>query len=439
MRPGPALLRCWPLALAGLAVVAGAGVMAILPETWRQRPLPFAGAALLIGAAMLAASAWVARQGAGRAGVAIILVSAALAHVLATGLEHSDDVNRYLIEGRQILHGQNPYAVPPADPAARVLVAPEIAAAANHPERTAIYPPLALFAHAGVAAIDPTPRGMTVAMLLVAAALVWASLALIRTQGGEPGQVVMVAWNPVLIAFTSGEAHHDALAGLLVLAALLAGAAAPGRMLFVAGLAVLAKPFAVAALPVLLHAARWRGWWIPPAVALIAVAPFLAAGDGLWRSAGVFAGWHHHGALEPWFRLALEAWLPAAWLGTTVRIGLVLAAAGVWWWAVWRRRAHLPPAQAVAWSLIALLLALPTLHAWYLTILVGVLPFARSRAALLWTALAGTYWLHGLGMGPGVSWAEVPVVTLAAHAPVLVLFAWELLRMREELACPPAA
>jgi hypothetical protein len=67
--------------------------------------------------------------------------------------------------------------------------------------------------------------------------------------------------------------------------------------------------------------------------------------------------------------------------------------------------------------LALLLLVSPTMHPWYLTLLVALLPFSPSRALAAWTAAAAIYWLHGVAMPEGVPWAEWPWATVLAHLP----------------------
>jgi len=91
-------------------------------------------------------------------------------------------------------------------------------------------------------------------------------------------------------------------------------------------------------------------------------------------------------------------------------------------------RASLGQTSAGMLALAMLLLCLPTLHPWYLMLLVPLIPLMRRpTGALVWCALAPIYWLHGVGMlEHGGTWTEDRVVSVVAHLPAVLLLAWDL-------------
>jgi len=243
--------------------------------------------------------------------------------------------------------------------------------------------------------------------------LLMTALSLLAAQRNKPTLVVAIAWNPVLVLFATGEGHHDIVAAAVLALAFYALHHKLARTSIVLGaLAALLKPFALAALPVLLAATTWRHSWIPPLVALLSYLPFLDAGHGLIASLLTFgADMQYHGALEPLLRGMTQS-------PTIVR--LMLAAmfiTGLVW--LHRRSNGEQHASRAARSLALLLLCLPTLHPWYYMLLVALLPFTKSRALLAWTVAAPIYWLHGVVIGNG-EWAEWTWATSLAHLPFVV-------------------
>ncbi len=427
-RPDPEdrLRPWWPLIPLGLASLGALGVMVSRSGSWRDEPWLFAGCALLMGAVFLLGLALVRSRSIPRSGVVWILTVGVLLNLLSTGLWHSDDVHRYVIESRQILAGQNPYAVPPAAPEARALVSPAVYDQINHPEMTAIYPPVSLIAEAGVQAVLPGLSGFTVAACATSLLAIALALLLMRRHGLPSALILAVAWNPVLPLFASGEAHNDILMAVLLLAALLL--ATHGRMaaaVVTATLAALVKPFAALALPALLAHTGWRRWWLVPLTAVLVYLPFASAGSGLFASMLAFGGsMHFHGALDPWIRLALTGVVPPEQLESAVRLVLLAMLSGGLAW-LWLRRGSAPLPTLTVRLLGLFLLCLPTLHPWYFIGIVVLLPFARSWALPLWTACAGIYWLHGVRILAIGDWAETPWVTALAHLPVVALMLWE--------------
>jgi hypothetical protein len=413
----------WPLLPLGVTAWGMLGHLAWRDTSWREEPVRFAFGLGVLGACYLAGLALVRSRTVPRLAVAWILVVGVGLNLLGTGLWHSDDLYRYAVEGRQVLAGQNPYALPPADSAARSLVDPRIAERVNHPQMTAIYPPVAVAVHAGVQAVKPGLWGFTVLACACALVASGAALILLRRLGQPEGLVLAVAWHPVLPVFISGEAHHDILAALGVLAMLvLLRSGRPWLAHVVVALAALVKPFALAAVPALIQASGWRRLAWLPFIALVSYLPFLGAGSGLYASLVTFGGsMHFHGALDPWLRLAGRPLLSEAWLEPLIRVVLatVLLGGGAW---LWRRRHGLTPEQLAIAGLGLLLVCLPTLHPWYLSILVVLLPWSRSWALPVWTVWVPLcYWLHGAAMLRAGTWIEDPWVTASAHLlPALV-------------------
>lgn len=417
------------LPVAGCAAVLLLLVLVLHDGSWRTAPVLHGGVALGLGACMLLGLARVRAAAVTRRELGWILAVGAALILLGMGLPVSDDVNRYAVEGQQILHGRNPYAQAPV--AAQDLVSPEIAAGVNHPDMTAIYPPLWMLLSTSVQGLWPGLHGYQALGALAGLTCVLLVLLLLRRTGRPLALVIAVAWNPLLPLFASGEAHLDAVMAALLLGACLASLPAEGggrgRSWLAWSLlsaAILVKPFAAAALPAFLHAGRWRGWWLPLLLIPVAYVPFLGAGSGLTASLLSFGSWHFHGALEPLLRGAFGWFLEGPALATTVRVVLVLAlAAGAWW--IWHARSGLALPQLILRFATVLLLCLPTLHAWYLLLLVPLLPWSCGWALPLWTALGGMYVLHGVRIQQQGSWVETPWVTALAHLPALALLLWE--------------
>jgi hypothetical protein len=425
------MIPWWPLLPLGSVAIAIISILAWRDASWREEPVLFAGGALALGAVMLAGLAIARTRPLPRPAIAWILAVGVALNLLGTGLWHSDDVNRYAVEGAQILAGQNPYAIPPGDPRATALVEPTIAARVNHPHMTAIYPPVALGFEALVMAVHPGLPGFTALACVGSLALIVLALALLRATGAAPGLVVAVAWNPVLPIFASGEAHNDIVMAALLVGGVLLAVRGHGRSaVLLVILAALVKPFAAIALPAIFWRVGWHRVGIVAIVAMLAYLPFLGAGSGLVASLLTFGGsLHYHGALDPWLRLALRPLLPAEALEPAIRgVLLVALLCGLAW--VWRRRAALPLPTLVLHLAAMLLVCLPTLHPWYLCLIVGLLGAARGWTLPVWTACAGIYWFHGVGMLRVGEWVEDPVVTALAHLPAAVVLAVETWRRR---------
>ena len=408
----------WPLLPLGAVTLGTMALLAGTSATWRQQPWFFTACGLTIGTCYVAGLKLVRSARASLPSFAWILAVGILLQVLATGLPLADDVSRYAVEGMQWLEQQNPYSSPPL--AATAIAGEELVARVNHAEMTSIYPPLMLQLHAGVMAVWPGQMGFRALALCSIGALTVMVLALLVATKRSPALVLALLWNPVLAIFSAGEAHHDVVMATALVAALLALQYRRDRSsIALASVAALFKPFAVIALPFLLVATSWRYLWIPLLLAFCAYLPFAAAGHGLIASLFTFGGsMHFHGALEPPLRVLLAAVLPGDYVAAAVRILLASALVGGMVWLHLRTRNE--PTESRVIRVVALLLVcLPTLHPWYFTLLVALLPFSPSRVLAAWTAAAPVYWLHGVAMPEGAVWAEWPWATTLAHLPFL--------------------
>ncbi len=136
----------------------------------------------------------------------------------------SDDVLRYLWDGRVAAAGQNPYLLPPAAPELTPL-RDDLWRRLPHRQIPTVYPPLAVAAFS-IAARLPFPilswKLLVTGADLAACALL---LRLARQLGLPAGRTVWYAWNPMVALEVAGHGHVDVLgvaAALAVVSILLA-------------------------------------------------------------------------------------------------------------------------------------------------------------------------------------------------------------------------
>ena len=422
-----ALVMCGLFALACYINLADLGY-------WRQHPVEAAWSGLGAGIAYLIACLLVLKPKLGRWHLAAIIGFALAFRVAAFGIPVSDDLNRYIVEGKQMAYGHNPYIHAPADEVTRQLLNPEvlderILAGVNHPEWTAIYPPVTLYFEMLVSHIDSRLIAMNVAFV-ICELLALAFIAAILLRLSLPlHYIALAAWNPLGPIWFAGEGHNDSLMALLIAFAIWLGIRGRERGRVVAmSLAALAKPFAVWMLLPSIDRLEWKWLAVPPLIALLCYLPFIQAGTGVLSSFGRFGGeLHFHGVLYPLYQLLLSFVLPQAILGTGVVLALV--ATLIYGSVIIFKRSN-DEAGHVGLTgnlLLLLLICLPTMHPWYAIPLVCLLPiYRRSIAAFVWTAMMPVYWLHGIAMQKVDMWTEDPWVTTLAHTPMLLLIIWEI-------------
>jgi alpha-1,6-mannosyltransferase len=239
------------------------------------------------GAVYLIAIGLVWRSAPSRRAMTVILgvaVAARIAVVLAPPYL-SNDVYRYVWDGRVIAAGINPYRYVPADPRLAALRDPEIFPNINRSNyaRT-IYPPVAEMTFFAVTRVSASPVAMKTAMVVFEAIAAALLLRLLRSSGQPASRIVVYLWHPLPLWEFAGSGHIDAAIVAMVALALWSRRHAAG---WLAGLALaggtLAKFYPAAIFPALWRRRDWRMPAVFAAVVILAYLPFVGAG---WRVFG---------------------------------------------------------------------------------------------------------------------------------------------------------
>jgi alpha-1,6-mannosyltransferase len=247
---------------------------------------PFIAIALLQGAAW-AAAAIITRRLHGRPIMILILGTAALLRVvaLAAPVFLSDDINRYMWDGRVQAAGINPYRYVPTDPELAWLrddvVFPNINRNNYAPT---IYPPVAQMLFLLANRLGGTVLAVKLVLVAMEAGCICALLLVLRAAKAPKEQILLYVWHPLPVWEIAGSGHIDAAMVAFVALALLA--AISGRP--VCSGAALAAATLVKFFPVVLAPALWRpaksnggDWrWLAAFVTVIFAAylPYIGAG-----------------------------------------------------------------------------------------------------------------------------------------------------------------
>lgn len=319
----------------------------------------------------------------------------------------STDQFRYSWEGRLVTLGISPYRYAPADPAL-ITYHSQVWSLVQQKETTSPYPPLAQLTGAadyllfGESLVGPKIAAIFFD-LLNCLALLW----LLKLYGMDLRRIILYSWCPLPILEFGISGHNDAPMLFLVLVAIgLAARRKPALSAVVLGLATLAKFTALFGLPLFLvnwwqsgseangsNSRKW-GWrtallsrerlWVYPALTLTVVGagylPFMVMGQGAIGSLFEYTGsWRDNDSLV--FQLTAD------YLGLAVaKIGslLVLGIGG--------GLLAFHPGLAVELSLprrlmllfgLTLLVA-STVHPWYLSWLVVLLPLVYGQEFRGW-------------------------------------------------------
>jgi alpha-1,6-mannosyltransferase len=307
--------------------------------------------------------------------------------LLSSHPDLSDDVYRYIWDGKVQNMGINPYAYAPSDPRLKPFHSSDLPGRVNFPHLVSLYPPAAQGAFALAYAIfHESLTGMKALFVLfhLGAVLLFYRILGIRKQ--PPVLLLLYAWNPLPIMETSVNGHLDPLFLFFTLLALFFFYR--GRTFFAGfslGLSILSKVIPLIAVPPFL-------WEIGKGKDKAKRIMLFLAGIG----APVFLFWlpyrhsirnltlsvlhysSHWYFNNPFFQLLL------VFFHDNVRAhrfaGLVLAGALA---CVLLRFRSLE--KKIFYTFLLFVLLNPTVHPWYLIVLVGLLAVQTEPVVFFWS------------------------------------------------------
>lgn len=351
--------------------------------------------------------------------------------VLPSAPSLSEDVYRYLWDGRLVSEGVNPYPRAPDDPAL-ARFHDDLRGRLNHAEVPTIYPPAAQLLFGAVARVEPSPLAWKLAMLSLEVPL-WIALgSLLRRRGVPAERILIFAWNPLVIIESYAGGHVDlVVAAFLTLTLALAEARRPLSAGCSFALAALTKYTALLLAPFFLRRREFKLLAAAAAAAALLFLPFAEAGRSLWTGLAVYlTHWEYNGALYPLARAVAGS-------GNAARLLLagVLLVATV---AISFRARSAVGALVALWT--AYLLVSPTVFPWYLVPLIALLPVVPDAGLLVFSGLIALSYLplpvyQATGVWGLPGW--IPAVEYGGLAAVWAGVALNRARKRGAAKAPP--
>jgi alpha-1,6-mannosyltransferase len=402
----------WPLLAlaASLLALSAAGA-----ATVNRLDDPKIGVFLLLQAVPYAIATWLVLRGAaegvasGRALATILLVGIAMRCLLLPGTPVSDDLFRYIWDGRVQAAGINPYLhIPSAEvlaPLRDSAIYPNINRAQYAPT---IYPPASQIVFYVVTRISEAPIAMKAAMLAFEGLAVWAMLRLLALRGLPRSRILLYAWHPLPLWEFARSGHVDVVAiAFLLLAFLAAERRSPTLAGIAFGAGALVKYFSLVTAPAVYR--RWD-WRFPVAfVATVAMLylPYIGAGpkvfgflgsyiseEGLDRGSGIFL-WQLFGAIVALPPQAFAVYV----LGAATIMGAL---------ALFVLMRPMPGGDLAGGMMLAVaftLLVSPH-YAWYFAWLVPFLCFCPAVGVIYLTCASGALYF---AQWPPTVWQAIPI------------------------------
>jgi hypothetical protein len=356
---------------------------------------------------------------------AVIILLAACCRLLFVfhPVSLSDDIYRYLFDGRQLLSGVNPYTLSPVEAGRSNASMVALAEKVNHSELVTLYPPAAQLLFAA-GALSGSVTGMKLFLIGLDLLLILLILRLLSALELPSWRAIFYAWHPLSVIEIAASGHIDGAGILFVFLALCAcfprprggkdflkGPADsdfPGNRVFlpftggvVFSIAVLVKLFPVVFLPGYLRFLRGHGRWFFllgfVIGCLLLMLPFLPdIRNSLATLQRYGATWEFSGFLFRSLRNLFSSGMVAR-----VMLGVLFALVIVWCHGhrpgggrlTTPAGSGMPPEALKTGYVISLgfLLLTPTLHPWYALYLLAFLPFCLEVAGIVlsWSVFLG--------------------------------------------------
>jgi hypothetical protein len=405
-------------------------------ENWTWLPVLF----FILFAIYLLAVGWAkSRMPAGSVGLLLILLFGVAFRLtlLFSGPVLSNDIYRYIWDGKVSANGINPYIYSPQ--------APQLAGLRdsnweliNHKDLQTGYPPLMelLFELLYITFASVISYKITFVLFDIGTMIVM--LLLLRELKIDVRNLMVYAWAPLSVVEISQTGHNDCIVVFFVLLAFLLMARGKNvSSAFVMSLATISKIYPIFFAPILFK--RWgaRGTILFSVVTLASHIPYLSAGLGIYDSLlFVLNTTNFNGSIFPALASLID------WTGMASNPGqmaqfVVYAVFGslLVWAFVKSLRSQPGTAQLMEMSFLltgALLLVNRSFFSWYMIWIIPFLAFFMYRS---WLLLSGTTFLGYLKYDSypppdheTVSPQVDQIISVLEYLPFFVIFAYELTR-----------
>lgn len=348
----------------------------------------------------------------------LILLISLLARILIMGMPVSDDVYRYLWEGKIIAAGESPYQYP-ADHAHYVSYRDYYWEKMNHKDKLTAYPPLAELLFASVSSIAYSTWAFKFLFVLADLCVVWILINILSLRGADVRASLLYALNPIPLFAIAGEAHFDVMLVLAMLLSLLCVEKKAFAWAWIwLGIAIQIKIIAVALIPLFLWRCHWQYAWLTFIPLALPSLYFLDSLPGLFEGLWTFGVMNaFNGPIHGPVTYLLKGNIAGASLVIFMLYGFITL------WVIWAVKT---PTKAAYLLIASLVLLSPVVHYWYI---LWVIPFVALYPSLSWLVLTLTssvYFTSTFSVENGEGWSFPFWAMCLMWLPFLLVLSYEL-------------
>lgn len=339
----------------------------------------------------------------------------------------SDDLNRYLWDGRVMTNGINPYRYAPNDPALNFLHTTSLPQSVNFPAMKSIYPPFAqLIFFCANKLFGESYTGFKLLLLFFEISTIILLLYLLKEIKKPLYYVSLYALCPLPIMQFMVDGHVDSIGiPLLVLSLLMFFKRKRLGFYITSGLSISTKLVSAMILPFTIddleksYLKKVLFAIIPLAVFALSYLPFVTNGVFPFESLGTFTtNWAFNGSAFSLF----FSFIP------NNQKARILCAALFLLFGMYLFFSKKETSQKIYLIFFAFFILSPTVHPWYICWLAAILPICFNWSGMTFVCLINlanfvviNYKLKGIWqMDSSVLWIE--------YLPVVGLFIWEILK-----------
>jgi hypothetical protein len=381
-------------------------------------------------AAYLGFAFWLTRKEVPRQWLLALLALGILTRIVLLPLspQGSDDIYRYVWDGKVQSAGINPYRYAPDAPELLALHSAALPALVNHPAMKTIYFPVTQWAFwLGYQIAGENVWGIKLLLLVAEVGSLVLLMMLLRWRGIPGKYILLYALCPLPIFQFALDGHIDAL-GLpaLLLALTFWLREKKGLSLLLLGVSMSVKPVALIILPLLFFrekdlTGRLRVLFLPFVPLALQFLPYVFSTNPFEGIAIFGMHWSFNGAVfEVINSILAHNQISRAVCAAILGVGAIVLAL---------RRGPLLDSSYKA--MLMLLLLSPVVHPWYVSWLAVLLPLVRRWSGILFAATVSLTALTLLEYRLTGDWLQHPWVLALEYLPVLAA-AWYELRTSPE-------
>ncbi len=345
----------------------------------------------------------------------------------------SDDIYRYIWDGKVAAHGINPFALAPNDSRLEFLHTTDLPSKVNFPNMRTIYPPLAqMFFLASHLLFGDSITGMKLLLIVADVLTVVLLVLLLRQNKLKLEAVLLYAWSPLPIMYFGLDGHIDALGiSLLLLFIFLVGKDRYISGAVSLGFAALAKLYPMFIVPLLIRTGPRLKRFLMPAIPIL----LLAAGywlyheptGGLFESLTVYsATWEFNGSVSEILYLFFNSHVHAH-----VMSGVLFLL-----WLGWVFYIDRTLVEKIFLAFLGFIVVAPVVQPWYLTWLAAIIVLRWSVAVfvLLGLSTLSNFVVYSFRLTG--FWQDQIALLLIEYLPFYALLVWAVVRGRFRVSSP---